>query len=356
MYLKIRIYLIRLYNSIFRNSGVYVQYVGHNVLSTYYKFPPLNYVLKPFSKINHYINAIPDDNLKPFVIEFEHFLFLSGESRNYEKMISCIGNSKILLESDLCKGIIIWSEGTKNEMKKYIDIANIEHKIHVIRPASRPIIYDQEETNRPFTILNIGNKFWVKGTFLAIEAFKRFNQKYPETKFNIVCNDIPIDFDIPRNIFVNNKQMLSSDEKESLFKMSDVFLFPCLHDSYGVYIETLAFKLPMISSKIYDKDEIILNNKCGYLIRPPFSLYEHNIGVEYKNYEEFIHLIQKKYKAGEFEDMIAQMVDRLDYMYNNRNVLLDMGDNCQKHLVNNFSVEQRNLRLKNIYKNILKEF
>jgi len=355
MYTKLTVYFARLFNSIFRNSGVYVRYAGHNVLSTYYKNPPVNYVLKQFSTLNHYINDIPLDNRKPFIIEFEHLLFMSGVSRDYKKMIDSVNNSLVILESDLCKAIIVWSNGTIREMEKYIDISSIEHKIHLVRPASDPIKSNQKKDQDTFRILNIGNKFWVKGTFAAIQAFNKFNKNHPETKFTIACNDVPNSFNISDNIEIINTPMLSSERKNYLFNKADVFLFPCLHDSYGVYIEALAYALPMISSHIFDKAEIIIDNKCGYLIEPPFSLYEHNIGLDYKDYDEFVSLIQKKYSNGEFEEMINKMVEKLEYLYNNKEVLQEMGANCHNHLVDTFSIEERNLRLTEIYTNILKD-
>jgi len=352
---RLKIELRRIFHSIYIFNGISIGYQRHNILNTYNINPAVRYVNKYFSKVHHFINSVPVSNNKPFIIEFEHILFMSGESRDYKKMIESVDKSKSILESELCKAIILWSEGTRTEMKKYIDISKIEHKIHIIRPASNLMVYDMEESERPFTVLNIGNKFWAKGTFAAIEAFKRFNLKYPETKFNIVCNDVPSNFDISKHINIDSDPMMTTEKKENLFKMSDVFLLPTLHDSFIIYLESFNYKVPVITTNIFDKDEIVLDNKCGYLVNTPISLYDDNIGIDYKNYDEFILLIQKKYKDGEFEEMINKMVEKLDYLYNNRDVLSEMGDNCHSHLVNNFSIEQRNLKLKEVYQNSLKE-
>ena len=101
---------------------------------------------------------------------------------------------------------------------------------------------------------------------MVIEAFKIFHAKYKDSTLNLVCHDIPEDFTIPNGIIVNNTSKLNNKDKLELFANSDIFLHPALQDAYGVYIEALAYKLPTVTSSIYDKDEVILNNICGLII------------------------------------------------------------------------------------------
>ena len=299
MYKKLKILLIRLLQSLFTRKGVSIDYSEHTVLNSYNDHSPIKYVNKYFSKIHHFINHVPIGWKKPFIIEFEHFLFFCHyrEYRNYKKMIEGINTAKQLLESNLCKGIIIWSQGALKEMEKYIDTSSIK-KIYLIRPTIKEVDLIHIENNKSFRILNIGNRFWSKGTFMVIEAFKIFNKKYKNSTLTIVCNDIPADFIIPDGVIINNTSKLKNKFKLELFANSDVFLHPSLQDAYGVYIEALAYKLPTISSPIYDKDEVILNNNCGYLVNSPFTLFDSNIGVEFKNYEEFVDMIKKDILMG----------------------------------------------------------
>ena len=140
---------------------------------------------------------------------------------------------------------------------------------------------------------------------------------------------------------------------KKLFSNSDVFVHPTLQDAYGVYIEALAYELPTISSSIYDKDEVIIDNICGLLIKPPFSLFESKIGREYENYDEFVSIIKSKYENGEFDFMIKEFYQKLEYLHLNRKILKQMRLNCQNHFRNKFSILERNKRINKIYDQIL---
>ena len=293
---------------------------------------------------------------KPFVVEFEHFLIFCHykEYRDYKKMINGVQASKKLLESNLCKGIIIWSYGSLKEMEKYIDVSSIKKKIYIIRPTIKEINLNRVEENKIFRLLNIANRFWSKGTFMVIEAFKIFNKKYNNTTLNLVCNDIPKNFNIPKGVYIKNTSKLKKKDKLNLFANSDVFLHPTLQDAYGVYIEALAYKLPIISSSIYDKNEVVLDNVCGFLINSPLTMFDSKVGIEFNNYEEFVALIKKKYKAGVFDEMINQIANKIEYLYLNKNILVQMRENCHTHFKKKFSLNKRNKKLKKMYIEILK--
>ena len=357
MYKKLKIILTHLVHSLFIRNGVSIDYSKHTVLNSYNDHSPIKYVNKYFSKIHHAINHVPVGWEKPFIIEFEHFLYTCHyqEYKDYKKLIEGIDTSKKLLESDLCKGIIIWSHGSLREMEKYIDTSSIKEKIYLIRPTIKEINFSHVVDNKLFRILNIGNNFWSKGTFMVIEAFKIFHTKYKDSTLNLVCHDIPEDFTIPNGIIVNNTSKLNNKDKLELFANSDIFLHPALQDAYGVYIEALAYKLPTVTSSIYDKDEVILNNICGHLVDSPFTLFDSQIGIEFDNYEEFVVLIKKKYVAGEFDAMIKELVVKIEHLYLNRNLLDQMRLNCHNHFNDNFSLDKRNEKLNKIYNKILKE-
>ncbi len=352
---RLKTILTQIINSFIIKNGVSIDYSKHTVLDSYNYNSPRRYVYKYFSKLHHFINHAPINFKKPFIIEFEHFLFFCHykDYRNYKKMLDGINDAKKMLESDLCKGIIIWSNGALREIEKYIDTSSIEQKIHLVRPSIKEVNMIHNDNDKNFRVLNIANHFWSKGTFMVVDAFKLFKEKYKNSILNIVCNDIPGDFDIPKDIIVNKTSKLTIKEKLELFSNSDVFVHPTLQDAYGVYIEALAYELPTISSSIYDKDEVIIDNICGLLIKPPFSLFESKIGREYENYDEFVSIIKSKYENGEFDFMIKEFYQKLEYLHLNRKILKQMRLNCQNHFRNKFSILERNKRINKIYDQIL---
>jgi hypothetical protein len=211
--LKRTIFLfIHTMNSFFIKNGVSITFSNHTVLQSYTNRPPRKYVNKFFSKLHHFINHVPKNYKKPFIIEFEHFLIFCHykDYRNYKKMLEGVDNAKKILESDLCKAIIIWSNGALRELKKYIDTSTIDHKIHIIRPSIKNINTLSRNDNKNFIILNIANRFWSKGTFMVIDAFKMFHKKYNNSKLNLICNDVPKDYIIPTGIVLNNNSKTSN--------------------------------------------------------------------------------------------------------------------------------------------------
>ena len=61
-----------------------------------------------------------------------------------------------------------------------------------------------------------------------------------------------------------------------------------VQDSFGVYLECIETRTPIISTHIYDKSDIVIDNEMGKMINTPFQLYDfEKFGTKWKNWEEF---------------------------------------------------------------------
>jgi glycosyltransferase involved in cell wall biosynthesis len=105
----------------------------------------------------------------------------------------------------------------------------------------------------PFQVLSAGSLIRVKGFGLAIKAFKEFNDRHPDSEFNIMGSgpERPRLQTLIQDSNLNAKVHLvpHMTRGELLEKMGshDVFLFPSLRDGGGaVVIEAMAAGKPVI--------------------------------------------------------------------------------------------------------------
>lgn len=127
---------------------------------------------------------------------------------------------------------------------------------------------------RQFQVLSAGSLIRVKGFSLAIKAFGKFADKYPNVVFNIVgggperprLNNLVRDLGLQSKVHV----LTPIPREELLGKMAnhDVFLFPSLRDGGGaVVIEAMAMGSPVICLDTGGPG-IHVTNQCGVKISP----------------------------------------------------------------------------------------
>lgn len=339
---------------------IFIPYNKHPFWRTYFSHPPIKYLkTKYFSKIYHSHNLIPTGYKGYYITDIEHILHLSGYSRNYKKMIESAGWIEEQLNDSRCKAIILPTDGAKREVLKYLKHPeSIEKKIVKIFPSfeTKPAKKKEFFQERVLNILFIGNKFWGKGTPIAIRVFENLRKKFKDTiTFSLVCNDIPPEFKMPREINVISNQKLTESLRDELYGNAHLFLFPCLHDSFGVYLEALAYGVPVLTTKIYDKDEIVLHNKTGFLFDTPISLYDGNFGNDYRSWSEFIDLIKESLNNGLFDILIEQLTSQIETLIKDRNALEQLSINSQNFCANQLSFSRKNQEILEVYSKVIQE-
>jgi glycosyltransferase involved in cell wall biosynthesis len=172
---------------------------------------------------------------------------------------------------------------------------------------------------------------------------------------DLVCGDMPKNYPLPSGVNFISTPMLDSNVRAKLYSEAHVFLFPCLHDSFGVYQECMAYGVPMIATNIYDKDELILDGKTGFLVETPLSMYDGEFGIKWKTWDEFQQIAKEMFENGEFENMIDEMASKIEILINDRELLKSMSIESQKYQQQEFSIEKRNNDILKIYDEVLKE-
>jgi len=337
------------------NRRIFMPKIEHPFWKTYQTFPPVRYTSRRLARLCHFCNYIPKDNSKPFIIDYEHVLMISGNSTDYVYMVNSAREIENQLTNEKCKAIFVPSQGAIRETSKYIDVSEIMNKIHIVPPAYPTQSENPHNHGGPFTILTIGNKFWGKGIPIAIEIFRILREKYGNNiKMQLVSGDIPRDYPLPEGLNLLYTPMMTEQIRSKLYREVDVFILPCLHDSFAVYQEAMAYGVPMISTRIYDKDELILDGQTGYLIETPLSLYDGAFGIEWKSWDHFQEIVKTKFERGYFSEMIDEMVTKAEILINDPALVMNMGMAAQKLHREKFSIEFRNKTVRKLYNNISK--
>jgi len=334
-----------------KKEKVWKNFSDHVVYKEYFLTPPVNYTSKNRASLWHINGCLPrlDSVNRKFIIDVEHPIMLSGDSRNYRTMIKNKEEIKTVLSSDYCKKILPFSEEAKNELLYYLGLEkNVINKIEVLYPSiTRKTIRVKKVSEKDAIIfLHVGNKFYGKGTGELIEAIKILEKKY-KNKFicHIVCNDL-------RNVDYNGNSIIwhkniSYIKLYDLYKKSHIFVLPLLQDSFGVYLECLAFGLPMISTGIYDKKEIISDKYNGILINAPYSLYDHNyIFKKWNNWDEFCDYV-KTHLSYEF---VEEIYMKMKFCIENTEEIERMSKNMFAVLDRRFLTKLKNEKLRRIYR------
>ena len=118
------------------------------------------------------------------------------------------------------------------------------------------------------------------------------------------------------------KLYLPSLDLIKLYKVSDIFLFPSLIESFGiVIIEAMAAGIPLIVNEVPGSKDLVKNNKNGFVVA--------------------------KNDAQQFVDIIMKL-------YNNKNLLNRIKKNCISS-VKKYDWEKVSVRYIDLYKEIIKE-
>jgi glycosyltransferase involved in cell wall biosynthesis len=340
-------------------KGVCVDRSSHAFWITYKTNPPIKYQKIKFrTKLQHVFNRIPKNRSIPYILDFEHILHLSDYSRDYVKMLDARDAIKSAIEDDNCAAIVGPSYGSLEITRRYYsDIEFLRKKFIRIAPA---ISVDSERkklnsSQKSFKILNVGNKFWGKGTHIALKVFSLLKQKSNiNVELIIVCNDVPVDIVLEEGVTLIKSSKLDISTKNHLFRTSQVFLFPCLHDSFGVYLECLSYGLPVITTNIYDKSEIVINNNTGYLLDTPIQLYDNGFAKQWHNWDEFQKTVRLAFIDGQFNDMIYEMVEKVEYLIENRRELNILSENSKDFCLDQLHFVKKNNLVREMYEEALK--
>lgn len=363
---KVVIFLQRL---LYPLNLIFIRKSGHIAFSNNWTYRPATYRTTSRSFLSnrqHLINALPYGNpphsneplkLKSgikYILEYENILMCTNStSYNYELMIERVSEVAAKLEDEDCVQLIALSEKAKQHAFSFHKSSIIDNKTTVLYPSvvlqeKFPLI----ESGKKFVLLHIGNKYHGKGTEIFIRIANRFLGD-ATFEFILVSNDVPYDRRVPDNVILLRQSRLNEVEKKYLYSRSNLLVFPIFQDSFGVYLEAISYQIPIITNNIYDKSEIVINEKTGYLIESPLSLWDGKVGVNYKNWNDFKVLVEDYLLSESAERMVEEYEHKIREIASDRELYDYLSNNTKELCLDRFSVRKRADALRLLYRKLL---
>lgn len=325
----------------------------HPSFKTYDTHLPVRYTLYSLADICHFFNSVPDWNDKPFVVEFEHVLALGGNIADWQHGLRRIKYIEDLIASDRCRVALAMSKGLMSHSKRFISDPSLHEKfdyLYPCYPTQKPRVMD---LSGPFTILSIASRFYDKGVPAALKAFEVLRERYgSQVQMILVCDCLPAGYPIPDGVTIYAVRPLSNTLKAKLYSNSHVIFLPVLSDTLGCFPEAYAYGTPVVTTRIHHGDETVREGVTGFLVDPPFYSYSDGYGTRWKIWEEFVTDCKQSFETGVFNELVEQCIDRLERMISGNVDVRKMSAAAQEFHREVFSIEVRNLKLRQIYNRV----
>ena len=338
--------------------SIYIHKIKHKLWESYTYNPPIKYSHFRFlSDTEHSFNKIYK-NTKNKIIEFEQILLMTGDSLNYEFMLSKRFDLINRLTKPDIKYLIAPTNIAKNNALYYMENNSIiEDKIKVVEPAINlkrfnDSLKKKKEIKNKLNLLFIGQRFYGKGGPICFAVANELNKRKINFKLKFVSRDIPKNYKIPNNVEIIADK-ISEDNKYNLYNWAHLFMFPVVQDSFGVYLECIETRTPIISTNIYDKSDIVIDNEMGKMINTPFQLYDfEKFGTKWKNWDEFNRCFVSEFKNGLFNDLINEFANTVEDYFIQTKKYKKIVNNIERIAQEKFHPQIRNNTLLSIYKNL----
>jgi glycosyltransferase involved in cell wall biosynthesis len=171
---------------------------------------------------------------------------------------------------------IFWgSHWAKNEAEKSLTIDNKNQ--HVVWVGGNVQIPEHDSYQKNLNFIFISLRFKEKGGFIAFEAFKNIQMKFPEATLTIIGEQPPSQIINHKGVIYaghlnkTNSQQLKKFEK--IISQSFCLLHPTSMDTLGqVIIECGYYGCPTIAPASFGIPELLIDGKTGILLKVPFSV------------------------------------------------------------------------------------
>ena len=201
-----------------------------------------------------------------------------------------------------------------------------------------------------------GMRFLSKGGLELLEAVKILNNKGIKIFTRIITSlvDLPIGIENKIRLVPNVKLddfKFSFQEMQGIYASSHLLIQPTSDDSFNLTIlEGMKAGLPIITSKLYAIPEMVEENFNGYLCEPHYWFFHPN---NIPNPEVWNHRSDTIYSGYISQSIVEFLVNKISYLYFNRNELMRMSLNSLKKASNapfseTYVASQWNLFLNNL--------
>jgi glycosyltransferase involved in cell wall biosynthesis len=289
---------------------------------------------------------------KPWVTDIEQGYALIGYRQQDRHLYAIIRKTKDHLRSQKCK-ILPWSQAAKKSLENLLGTKEFEDKIEVVYPAMHFDEFGKKKKEKDsLNFLYINRNFYGKAGLETLRAFDNLSKRY----------DITMTFlsNTPTAIlkkFENNRKItfieapIPRDKTLELYKKADIFILPTLFDCFGfVFLEAMAFQLPIIATDIFAVPEIVEDEKNGLLVSPEVQLYDERYLFGFPDTQALYDYV----KRHPLEKLQRQLEEKMEILIQDRQRRVSLGKHGREEVEKGrFSIKQRNHNLRCIYEELL---
>jgi len=172
-------------------------------------------------------------------------------------------------EAQAAEWVLAGSEYTKRTL---IDVGVAAERIKVIPYGADlkrfvPNNFEKEVwPKRKFKVLFVGNVGFRKGVHYLLEAIKQLN--HPHIELHLVGGVEGEGRWLSKyDGFFKHTPFVTHDHLCKIYRESDVFVFPSLHEGFGMVLnEAIASGLPIIGTSHTGAPDILKHGKCGFIV------------------------------------------------------------------------------------------
>jgi glycosyltransferase involved in cell wall biosynthesis len=241
--------------------------------------------------------------------------------------------AKFFIKNKNCKKLICWTKQVKKDIIKYTENDNeIKKKLTVIYPAV-PLQKKVNQNTKKIRLLFVARYFESKGGELALEMMEKLTKKNSNVE-GLIVSEVSKEL---KEKYKENKKIKFYDlmPRDKLFKdiypKSNIFIYPGLSDTFGFsFLEAMSFGLPIITISGIARDELVENNKNGYIIKSKININKLN-NLNNKN-------------------LIKEMTKKTQILIDNSKKRTEFG-NFGHNLIKKgkFSIKERNKKMEKVY-------
>jgi glycosyltransferase involved in cell wall biosynthesis len=317
-------------------------------------FPTLNYVGKVNSDVIHSCQSIPLSS-KPYVVDFEHVSAFGGWNHKRTNSFLFKFMLRKFFESKRCKKILPWSKTAAYSLTKLIGENRIKDKIEVVYPAiSVKDIKIKKKSSGKFVFLFVAYNFFRKGGEEALKAFNRLSKEEKNTEFWIISNQITgnISYDKNKVKFFGLRDKKEIYEK--FYPEASVFLYPTYNDSFGmVFLEAMAFGLPIITIEDFASEELVIDGKNGFVVKG-YKKRWYDENYQTREGSNRFEAVASWRTEEEKERVVFDLYTKMKLLLKNKQLVSEIGkNNILETTKGRFSITKRNNQLKKIYSECL---
>ena len=164
-----------------------------------------------------------------------------------------------------CSGIFVMGEWLKNYLVNEMGIS--EKKVHCVGAGYDVDIKRYDPSKRQGNkILFVGVDFERKAGPLVVDAFRILKKKYQNNAelYIVGPQNLNIKEDCEGIHFIGN---VSGNKIPDYYNLCDVFCMPSYLEPFGkVYVEALAYGMPVIARNTFAASDFIIDGKNGFMI------------------------------------------------------------------------------------------